>query len=134
MGNSIRAAPRPVAALAQHDRHRRRIGSGLFGGSGVVIHAAGSAAFLTYAVCDVLSILVMRMLGEMVAANLCTGSFADSCGTSLWWLGWLLGWLAVPVLMGNCGRIRGCRWRVGHHLLAPYAVVAACTNPDGHDP
>ncbi|WP_050039347.1 hypothetical protein [Mycobacterium lepromatosis] len=53
------------------------IGARLFGGFGVVIHATGSAAFLTYAVCDVLIILVMRMLVDIAPANLCTGSFAN---------------------------------------------------------
>jgi GABA permease len=45
------------------------IGAGFFVGSGVVIGKAGPAAFLTYALCGVLIILVMRMLGEMATAN-----------------------------------------------------------------
>ncbi|WP_082129387.1 amino acid permease [Mycobacterium haemophilum] len=70
------------------------IGAGLFVGSGVVIHAAGPAAFLTYAVCGVLIILVMRMLGEMAAANPRTGSFADYAGQALGgWAGFSVGWL-----------------------------------------
>ncbi|MGZ4530066.1 MAG: hypothetical protein ACXVYA_10625, partial [Mycobacterium sp.] len=40
------------------------IGAGLFVGSGVVIKDTGPAAFLTYALCGVLIVLVMRMLGE----------------------------------------------------------------------
>src|ERR1700719_1629677 len=50
------------------------IGAGLFVGSGVVIPDTGPAAFLTYALCGLLIILVMRMLGEMAAANPSTGS------------------------------------------------------------
>ncbi|EUA28705.1 amino acid permease family protein [Mycobacterium intracellulare] len=53
------------------------IGAGLFVGSGVVIKDTGPAAFLTYALCGLLVVLVMRMLGEMAAANPSTGSFAD---------------------------------------------------------
>ena len=53
------------------------IGAGLFVGSGVVIRDTGPAAFLTYSICGLLIILVMRMLGEMAAANPSTGSFAD---------------------------------------------------------
>ncbi|VBA46807.1 GABA permease [Mycobacterium attenuatum] len=70
------------------------IGAGLFVGSGVVIQATGPAAFLTYAVCGVLVILVMRMLGEMATANPSTGSFADYAAKALGgWAGFSVGWL-----------------------------------------
>jgi len=45
------------------------IGAGLFVGSGVVISNTGPGAFLGYALTGVLIVLVMRMLGEMAAAN-----------------------------------------------------------------
>jgi GABA permease len=70
------------------------IGAGFFVGSGVVIGTAGPAAFLTYALCGVLIILVMRMLGEMAAANPSTGSFADYAREALGgWAGFSVGWL-----------------------------------------
>ncbi|MBV9352193.1 MAG: amino acid permease, partial [Mycobacterium sp.] len=70
------------------------IGAGLFVGSGVVIGKAGPAAFLTYALCGALIILVMRMLGEMAAANPSTGSFADYARKALGgWAGFSVGWL-----------------------------------------
>lgn len=70
------------------------IGAGFFVGSGVVISTAGPAAFLTYALCGVLIILVMRMLGEMAAANPSTGSFADYAREALGgWAGFSVGWL-----------------------------------------
>ncbi|VAZ71579.1 GABA permease [Mycobacterium persicum] len=70
------------------------IGAGLFVGSGVVIQATGPAAFLTYAMCGVLIVLVMRMLGEMATANPSTGSFADYADTALGsWAGFSVGWL-----------------------------------------
>ncbi len=70
------------------------IGAGLFVGSGVVIRATGPAAFLTYALCGVVIVLVMRMLGEMAAANPSTGSFADYAADALGgWAGFSVGWL-----------------------------------------
>jgi len=70
------------------------IGAGLFVGSGVVIKDTGPAAFLTYALCGLLIILVMRMLGEMATANPSTGSFADYAAKALGgWAGFSVGWL-----------------------------------------
>ncbi len=70
------------------------IGAGLFVGSGVVIHDTGPGAFLTYALCGLLVVLVMRMLGEMAAANPSTGSFADYAAKALGgWAGFSVGWL-----------------------------------------
>lgn len=70
------------------------IGAGLFVGSGVVIRATGPAAFLTYALCGALIVLVMRMLGEMAAANPSTGAFADYAAKALGgWAGFSVGWL-----------------------------------------
>src|ERR1700754_3451983 len=70
------------------------IGAGLFVGSGVVIRDTGPAAFVTYALCGVLIVLVMRMLGEMAAANPSTGSFADYAAKALGgWAGFSVGWL-----------------------------------------
>jgi len=70
------------------------IGAGLFVGSGSVISRVGPAAFLTYAITGVLVVMVMRMLGEMAAAEPSTGSFADYSGKSLGrWAGFSVGWL-----------------------------------------
>ena len=70
------------------------IGAGFFVGSGVVIGKAGPAAFLTYALCGLLIILVMRMLGEMATANPSTGSFSEYARQALGgWAGFSVGWL-----------------------------------------
>src|SRR6202012_5331145 len=70
------------------------IGAGLFVGSGVIIGETGPGAFITYAVCGVFVILVMRMLGEMATANPSTGSFADYARQALGgWAGFSVGWL-----------------------------------------
>ena len=70
------------------------IGAGLFVGSGAVIAEVGPGAFITYALTGVLIIMVMRMLGEMAAANPATGSFADYARQALGgWAGFSVGWL-----------------------------------------
>ncbi|MGK9237272.1 amino acid permease [Inquilinus limosus] len=70
------------------------IGAGLFVGSGSVIREVGPGAFLSYAVTGVLIVMVMRMLGEMAAANPSTGSFSDYARLSLGdWAGFTVGWL-----------------------------------------
>src|SRR3984885_14716555 len=70
------------------------IGAGLFVGSGVIIGEAGPGAFMTYALCGVLVVLVMRMLGEMATANPSTGSFADYARQAFGgWAGFSVGWL-----------------------------------------
>src|SRR5918912_942302 len=70
------------------------IGAGLFVGSGAIIGEVGPGAFLTYALTGVLIVMVMRMLGEMAAANPSTGSFADYARRSLGgWAGFSVGWL-----------------------------------------
>ena len=70
------------------------IGAGLFVGSGVVIGGTGPGAFITYALCGFLVIMVMRMLAEMAVANPSTGSFADYARDALGgWAGFSVGWL-----------------------------------------
>src|SRR6201992_1281089 len=70
------------------------IGAGFFVGWGVAIGKAGPSAVLTYVVCGLLVILVMRMLGEMATANPSTGSFADYARQALGgWAGFSVGWL-----------------------------------------
>jgi GABA permease len=70
------------------------IGAGLFVGSGVIIGETGPGAFITYALCGVLVVMVMRMLGEMATANPSTGSFADYARQALGgWAGFSVGWL-----------------------------------------
>src|SRR3984885_2618382 len=70
------------------------IGAGLFVRSGVIIGETGPGAFITYALCGVIVILVMRMLGEMATAHPSTGSFADYARAALGgWAGFSVGWL-----------------------------------------
>jgi GABA permease len=70
------------------------IGAGLFVGSGAAIQQAGPGILVAYAAAGLVVILVMRMLGEMAAANPETGSFSTYADKALGrWAGFSIGWL-----------------------------------------
>ncbi|GAA1094031.1 amino acid permease [Tsukamurella spumae] len=70
------------------------IGAGLFVGSGKGIAAAGPAVLIAYAVAGLVVIAVMRMLGEMVAADPNPGAFSYYAGRALGpGAGFAVGWL-----------------------------------------
>ncbi|MFC7847330.1 amino acid permease [Arthrobacter sp. NPDC057388] len=70
------------------------IGAGLFVGSGAAIQQAGPGILLAYMAAGIVVILVMRMLGEMAAANPETGSFSTYADKALGrWAGFSIGWL-----------------------------------------
>lgn len=70
------------------------IRAGLFVGSSAVIGEVGPLAFLTYAVTGILIVMVMRMLGEMAAANPSTGSFTEYARLAMGdWAGFTAAWL-----------------------------------------
>ncbi|MFF8955985.1 amino acid permease [Streptomyces sp. NPDC014894] len=70
------------------------IGAGLFVGSATGIAAAGPAILLSYALVGSMVVLVMRMLGEMAAANPASGSFSEYADRALGrWAGFSIGWL-----------------------------------------
>ncbi len=94
------AGPSPELQKGLTERHLTMItiggviGAGLFVGSGVVIADTGPAAFLSYALCGILIVLVMRMLGEMAVANPSTGSFSDYARAAMGgWAGFSTAWL-----------------------------------------
>ncbi|NGO78925.1 amino acid permease [Streptomyces sp. YC504] len=69
------------------------IGAGLFVGSGAAIAAAGPSIIVAYAISGALVMLVMRMLGEMAAANPASGSFSVHAEKSIGpWAGFTAGW------------------------------------------
>ncbi|MFI8965653.1 amino acid permease [Streptomyces sp. NPDC053493] len=69
------------------------IGAGLFVGSGAGIAAAGPSIVVAYAISGVLVMLVMRMLGEMSAANPASGSFSVHAERAFGpWAGFTAGW------------------------------------------
>ncbi|MFC4464339.1 amino acid permease [Streptomyces xiangluensis] len=70
------------------------IGAGLFVGSASGITAAGPGILLSYALVGALVVFVMRMLGEMAAANPSSGSFSAYADRALGrWAGFSIGWL-----------------------------------------
>ncbi|MFI1012974.1 amino acid permease [Streptomyces sp. NPDC020965] len=69
------------------------IGAGLFVGSGAGIAKAGPSIVIAYALSGLLVMLVMRMLGEMSAANPASGSFSVHAERAIGpWAGFTAGW------------------------------------------
>ncbi|QKV94967.1 amino acid permease [Streptomyces sp. NA02950] len=70
------------------------IGAGLFVGSSAGIAKAGPGILISYALVGLMVVLVMRMLGEMAAANPTSGSFSAYADRALGrWAGFSIGWL-----------------------------------------
>ncbi|RSS82036.1 amino acid permease [Streptomyces sp. WAC06614] len=70
------------------------IGAGLFVGSGAGIAAAGPSIVLAYAASGLLVMCVMRMLGEMSAADPASGSFSVHAERAVGpWAGFTVGWM-----------------------------------------
>ncbi|WP_371483199.1 amino acid permease [Kitasatospora sp. NBC_00315] len=70
------------------------IGAGLFVGSGAGIASTGPGILLSYALAGILVVMVMRMLGEMAAADPQSGSFSAYADRALGrWAGFSIGWL-----------------------------------------
>lgn len=70
------------------------IGAGLFVGASGAIHTGGPGVFLIYGACGLLVLLIMRMLGEMAAAQPGRGSFAEYAALALGpWAGFVIRWL-----------------------------------------
>src|SRR5580658_7926743 len=81
------------------------IGAGLFVSSSTAIIAGGPASFISYTICGLLILLVMRMLGEMATALPHVRSFTEfaraglgeGAGFVVGWLYWYFWVLVVPV-------------------------------------
>ncbi|MFD9358793.1 amino acid permease [Streptomyces sp. NPDC060031] len=75
------------------------IGAGLFVGSGAGIAAAGPSIVIAYAASGLLVMFVMRMLGEMSAANPASGSFSVHAERAVGpWAGFTAGWMFWTLL------------------------------------
>ncbi|UWX96171.1 amino acid permease [Arthrobacter zhaoxinii] len=72
------------------------IGTGLFVGSGEGIAAAGPAVLISFLIAGTMVILIMRMMGEMAAADPSSGAFSvyaekalgRTAGTTVGWMWW----------------------------------------------
>ncbi|MEX3505401.1 amino acid permease [Corynebacterium sp. LK2510] len=70
------------------------IGAGLFLGTGVGIQAAGPAVILAYLVAGAITVCIMQMLAEMVAARPSSGTFSTYAEQAFGnWAGFAVGWL-----------------------------------------
>lgn len=94
------APPSPGLHAGLKNRHLSMIaiggviGAGLFVGSSSGIATAGPGILLSYALVGTMVVLVMRMLGEMSAANPTSGSFSAHADRALGrWAGFSIGWL-----------------------------------------
>jgi L-asparagine transporter-like permease len=81
------------------------VGAGLFVGSSTSIIAGGPAAFISYGICGLLILMVMRMLAEMATALPQVRTFTEfaraglgpGAGFVVGWLYWYFWVLTVPV-------------------------------------
>ncbi len=81
------------------------IGAGLFVGSSTSLIAGGPAAFISYGICGLLILLVMRMLAEMATAlpevrtftEFARAGLGPGVGFVVGWLYWYFWVLTVPV-------------------------------------
>ncbi|MCH6196350.1 amino acid permease [Corynebacterium mastitidis] len=111
------------------------IGAGLFLGTGVGIRAAGPAVLIAYFVTGVITVLIMRMLGEMVAARPSAGTFSDYAeqafgrwaGFSVGWLYWFMMVMIMGAEMTGAAAIMGAWFGVPSWIpaLACVSVLAA---------
>ncbi|AIV36472.1 MULTISPECIES: amino acid permease [Streptomyces] len=99
-GSADSSPPRSGLQAGLKNRHLTMIaiggviGAGLFVGSSSGIATAGPGILLSYALVGTLVVLVMRMLGEMSAANPTSGSFSAHADRALGpWAGFSIGWL-----------------------------------------
>src|ERR1700684_3933718 len=85
------------------------IGAGLFVSSSTSIIAGGPASFLSYAICGLLILLVMRMLGEMATALPHVRSFTE---------------FARAGLGDGAGFVVGCLYCYSWVLVVPVEAIA----------
>ncbi|AWB83786.1 amino acid permease [Corynebacterium liangguodongii] len=95
-------APHPVTALRRGLKTRHltmmglgsAIGAGLFLGTGVGIQAAGPAVIIAYFIAGAITVCVMQMLAELVAARPSSGTFSTYAEQAFGpWAGFAVGWL-----------------------------------------
>lgn len=105
------------------------IGAGLFLGTGVGIRVAGPAIILAYAVTGLITVLIMRMLGEMVAARPSAGTFSayaeqafgPLAGFSVGWLYWFMMVMIMGAEMTGAAAIMASWFGV-----APWVPALVC--------
>jgi len=113
------------------------IGAGLFVGASAAIHQGGPGVVLVYAVCGLLVLLIMRMLGEMAIAQPGRGTFAEYAAIGLGpWAGFVIRWLywycqifgigaetVVGARLLHEAGVPGPVWAVGLALISVMTLV-----------
>ncbi|GAB3087199.1 amino acid permease [Corynebacterium aquatimens] len=107
------------------------IGAGLFLGTGVGIQAAGPAVIIAYIIAGFVTVCVMQMLAEMVAARPSSGSFATYAdqafgprgGFTLGWLYWFMQMMIVGAEITGASFIISGWFDVAPWIPAAIAVV-----------
>jgi GABA permease len=108
---TAQSAPKNELSRSLQGRHLTMIsiggiiGAGLFVSSSTSIIAGGPASFISYTICGLLILLIMRMLGEMTTSLPNVRSFTefaraglgDGAGFVVGWLYWYFWVLVVPV-------------------------------------
>ncbi|MGW3398269.1 amino acid permease [Streptomyces hydrogenans] len=104
------------------------VGAGLFVGSGVGIAAAGPGILVSYALAGALTVLVMRMLGDLSAEHPVAGSFAEHARRAFGgWAGLLAGWMYWGLLVVSVAAEALGAARIAHGWVPsvpPWAWVA----------
>ncbi|GAB3265368.1 amino acid permease [Arthrobacter pigmenti] len=111
------------------------IGTGLFVGTGAGVAAAGPAVLLSFIVASTLVILVMRMLGEMAAANPNSGAFSvyaekamgRTAGSTVGWLWWIQLVVVVAAEATAAAAILNSMWPVLPQWALALVFIAGFT-------
>lgn len=107
------------------------IGAGLFLGTGVGIQAAGPAVIIAYVIAGAVTVCIMQMLAEMVAARPSSGSFATYAdqafgawaGFSVGWAYWIMQVLIIGVEITGASAIISGWFGIAPWIPALIAVV-----------
>ncbi|WP_301924701.1 amino acid permease [Corynebacterium glaucum] len=107
------------------------IGAGLFLGTGVGISAAGPAVLLAYVIAGAITVCIMQMLAEMVAARPSSGTFSTyaemafgpSAGFTIGWLYWFMMIMIMAVEITGASAIIAAWFGISAWIPALVAIV-----------
>nr|WP_246173220.1 amino acid permease [Arthrobacter gandavensis] len=111
------------------------IGTGLFVGSGAGIQAAGPAVLLSFLIAGTMVVLVMRMMGEMAAADPSSGAFSvyaekalgRPAGTTVGWLWWLQLVIVIAAEATAAAAIVASMWPGSQQWVLALVFISAFT-------
>ncbi|MCP1387394.1 amino acid permease [Corynebacterium sp. TA-R-1] len=108
------------------------IGAGLFLGTGVGIAAAGPAVLLAYVIAGAITVCIMQMLAEMVAARPSSGTFSTyaemafgpRAGFTVGWLYWFMMIMIMAVEITGASAIIAAWFGISPWVPALIAIAA----------